>query len=412
MHRVDYYFRQKVTEAELDKGFDYTEQAIWNLALDPDLVGIMSGLTVAQQGVPNMTVAIAAGVAYDQLGRRLRVPAPQNLNCAVDYNNVATAVAAPGNEKWLSVFLGFKRDLSDPRTDGNSLPVYFERAESFELRVVQGAEAAAGAATRPALDSGRLLLADVKLAHNQTSVVTANLSTTRRQDVFVVAGSPRALAKGTMKGALTDLLGWYNAHVAGSDKHAAAHVDYAGGGAWKDGTTNPATSVELQLDKIVADLVHANGAKRIGQAALPALADATVIDEGSLGENLRVLVDYLGDATGHALIGADAVAGVPTSLSPGTLASQIDALLSAVNARGYRVFRHDFALGGGMVEYDVTHASIPAGATFDLLLASFDDGADVKNVSNLLYQKATGQITANVGTNSAGTLRVIGLIVP
>lgn len=49
--------------------------------------------------------------------------------------------------------------------------------------------------------------------------------------------------------------------------HLAQQIWYAGGGNWADGTTNPATTVELQLDKIITDLeerVSVGGAKRVG----------------------------------------------------------------------------------------------------------------------------------------------------
>ena len=47
----------------------------------------------------------------------------------------------------------------------------------------------------------------------------------------------------------------------------ASLISYDGGPAWKDGTTNPATNVEAQLDKIVTDLVADAGAARVGAAA-------------------------------------------------------------------------------------------------------------------------------------------------
>jgi len=43
----------------------------------------------------------------------------------------------------------------------------------------------------------------------------------------------------------------------------ASNIAYAGGGTWADGTTNPATTVEAQLDKIVSDLAGAAGSAKI-----------------------------------------------------------------------------------------------------------------------------------------------------
>lgn len=47
----------------------------------------------------------------------------------------------------------------------------------------------------------------------------------------------------------------------------AANITYAGGPAWADGTTNPATTIESQLDKIVSDLAASTGGAKIGGAA-------------------------------------------------------------------------------------------------------------------------------------------------
>lgn len=46
--------------------------------------------------------------------------------------------------------------------------------------------------------------------------------------------------------------------------HTSAGSSYGGGPSWADGTTNPTTTVEGQLDKILTDLGGANGAKKLG----------------------------------------------------------------------------------------------------------------------------------------------------
>lgn len=48
----------------------------------------------------------------------------------------------------------------------------------------------------------------------------------------------------------------------------ASGIAYAGGPAWADGTTNPATTVEAQLDKIITDLVGAAGTGKIQGSAV------------------------------------------------------------------------------------------------------------------------------------------------
>lgn len=265
--RVDFYFRQRVSEAELDQPFAYLENADRNWCLDGGNLGVLYGLGVAQAGVPGLSVAVAGpGAAYDQQGQRVFVAANQSVDVSKDSSNVSTAVSAPGKEKKVSVYIKFARSLSDPRVDGNSITVYFQRLETFQFVVLQGAEANVGTATPPALLADGILLADITLIFGQTTVLNASIATTsRRQDNYAITGSPQSIRRGRVGDALSDLLSLYNTFVAGTgDTLAATRVNYAGGVAWADGTTNPAASVEAQLDKILTELAATAGALKIG----------------------------------------------------------------------------------------------------------------------------------------------------
>jgi len=80
--------------------------------------------------------------------------------------------------------------------------------------------------------------------------------------------------------------------------HLATNHDYGGGPTWADSTTNPAASVEAQLDKIVNDLAAASsgytgnsGAHKVGSDALASVAgvSGTVITGGTLYSVLQLL---------------------------------------------------------------------------------------------------------------------------
>ena len=147
MNRFDFYFEQLVTQADMDEVFDFAEAADQRLQSDNDYVGIVQGLEVNEAfPTANLTVDIPTGVAYDQSGQRCFVSGAQNLDLSVDSNSVPTAVAGAGNEKWLSIFIAFDRALSDPRVDGNGVPLQYRREESFQFIVDQAAESAAGSA--------------------------------------------------------------------------------------------------------------------------------------------------------------------------------------------------------------------------------------------------------------------------
>lgn len=222
-NRFDFFFRQKVTEAELDAAFAALETAERYISSDFGLTGIAIGLGVAQQASPNLTVQVVGpGVAYDQTGQRIAIPSTQTLNCAVDEDSLNTAVVSGGNSRILSVFIEFDRTLTDPRIDGNSVTVFYSRAESFRLRVAKGAEGLSP--TAPALRSDQILLADITLTFGQTQIVTANISTARREWMFKASGAV-TIAHGTAEEAIAALVTAFSADAVALSNHLADTVD-------------------------------------------------------------------------------------------------------------------------------------------------------------------------------------------
>ena len=192
--RKDFYFRQKVTEAELDDALDGLEEADRNMLSDLGILGASKGLAVTEESpTPNITVDVETGVAYDQTGQRMNVPSEQNVDVSEDFLMASTDVAGGGNEKIVSVFLEFQRVLSDPRIDGNSNTVFFLRDESFAFKVRQGAEAAPPA-TPPPLQANEILLADITRTNGQTQIFDVDIDlVTRRQTLQIGPLSPEVL---------------------------------------------------------------------------------------------------------------------------------------------------------------------------------------------------------------------------
>jgi hypothetical protein len=327
--RLNYYFRQKVTEAELDLGFALLETAERALITDAALSGIFSSATVSQKaGTPNLTVDVGGpGVVYDKLGQRITWSGTQNVNVAQDENAVSTAVSAPANSKIVSVFAKFKRLLTDPRTDGNAVTVFFNEAESFEFIVRQGAEAVSP--TPPALDATFILLADITLIFGQTQVLNANINVTgRREDTFVFSAGALSVRHGLIEGALAAVLAYVNAVTN------ASGISYAGGSAWLNGVTNPATTVEAQLDKIITDLIStangASGAEAIGIQDRDAWLGGRTNPATNTFDAIDKIITDLGAVTasddGSERIGAQAVAG---RYSAGSVRSQLDEVCTA-----------------------------------------------------------------------------------
>lgn len=331
--RKDYFFRQKVTEAELDAGFAYMEQADWNQAVDHGLVGLLEGMAVTQRAAgANLSVDIAAGRAHSKLGERLFIGATQNFDVSVDKDGVTTAVAGGGNSKILSVFVKFKRAQLDPRTDGNNNNVFFDQPESFEFKLIQSAEAPAPVA--PAVQADWILLADLTRAFGQNSIVNANISTSRTEKQFIVAGAPRAISSGKIKDALTELLTFYNNHVSGAaDQHAATALTASIAALWADGTGIVGATVDAALEEIVTDLAGVAGANKIGAGIAATWRDATGIAGATIDAVLEeILTDLAAQANaneGALRIGAFQRISGAVTLPTGSVGSQITALLNA-----------------------------------------------------------------------------------
>lgn len=273
--RRDYYFRQKVTEAELDAGFEGLEVADRDLAVDHDLIGIVDGMEVSEKsGTPDLTVDVdGPGAAYSKQGERIFFSSLQNVDLSQDDAAVSTAVAAPGNSRVVSLFVEFDRTLSDPRIDGNSLTVFFQRDEAFSFSVVAGGEATTGTESPPAIDPNKILLADITLDFGQTQILNADVDVSRREDAYRLSGT-LAVVGGSAKEAITALLAGLNTHIDGGGfKHAAVAVEYTpGAGSWSDALVALAGTTQAQdaIDAIVSELASqaaTSGADRLGVRA-------------------------------------------------------------------------------------------------------------------------------------------------
>ena len=302
--RYDFFYRLLVEEQHLDNAFGALELADQKIIGDLGIVGIVKEAAVSQHSpTPNLSVDVSGSAAiFDQSGQRIPIPSLQTVDLSADSNNVSTSVATPGNEKWVSLFAKFTRTLSDPQVDGNNNTVYFERDEAVMFVKVQGAEAAIGAAVRPSLLSDGILLADVQRTQGQTQILTANISTTRRQDAVVLSVGSMSVRAGTYLASDLAILTYLNAHVTnGSGAHAASAISYAGGGNWANGATNPTTTVESQFDSMLSVLAATtsglSGMHHIGIANSSAFYDGTNITGTTAFNTVDGIITRLASST-------------------------------------------------------------------------------------------------------------------
>ncbi len=381
--RCDYFFRQRVTEAELDLGFELLERADRNLASDIGVYGIVSGAVPSSHApIADLTIDLTApACAYDRLGQRIFYGTAQRVDVSVDATGIPTDVSDSASERWVGVFIRFHRLLSDARTDGNSQQVFFRRDESFELVVRQGPQAPIGAAPKVALVDAELLLCDVRRHAGQSQILAADIDVSRRQvfvfaqstAVAVVAGLWTAISKaaGTVQKAFDSIDALLGGHFgATANRHRAQDVDYAPHGFIASST------VKSALDELVDDLssqATTPGAARVATKAIPGVPNAlpaSTVDthlaailgwlNGHLGaasaahaataiaampfaflatknvqSQLQELVADLQSAAaaqGAALIGSQALGGAPRAVAATGLRDQLVAILTHVNA--------------------------------------------------------------------------------
>jgi len=300
-NRCNFYFRQAVTEAELDLAFEQLEDAVNRVATDVGMYGIISGAQMQAQSPATMNVELTSPArAYDNLGQRIYFGSDQVVDCTVDYNAIPTQVQNAGNERWLGVFIKFARQLSDLRVDGNSQQVYFRHDESFEIVVRQGAEAAIGAAQRVELVDDELLLGDIKLVYGQSAIASGDIDLTRKQDFVFIGGTAISV----------NSTGWV---VLNPDN-------------------NQIQSTLDVIDQVFSD--HFNGSSNRHDANQIDYTPHGFIDSNNVGDALDELVDDLAATSpqaGATRIGAEGIAGTPYNVGPGNVASQASQLLSNLN---------------------------------------------------------------------------------
>lgn len=226
----DWFFKQAVTEEQMNNAFAAVQSSMFNLMTDQLLVGIAQGGTTTQKsGTPDLHVTVGGPfMAYDQLGQRIYT-AGDTIDMSVDSNSVSTAVSGAGNSKYVSLFIQFTRALSNPQIDGNGASIYYNQAESYQYVKVQGTEATTGTQTKPALINPGLLVADVLLAHGTTQILDSMINQTRMQSTFAVSQSPFSIFAGTVPGALSVMLTNLNNHVNGvSGMHPTTAINTTG----------------------------------------------------------------------------------------------------------------------------------------------------------------------------------------
>lgn len=183
--KLNFYFKQKVTEGDLDQLQDNVLNSLFQQNEDLIGEGVLSGGAISENDPADMNILVDPLVGYGVNGTRVELTAQETVDCSTDVNGNDTSVSTDGNEKWISVYIDFAWNKTDARTDGNGDVVYYDWQASYKFEVVQGDEASAGSATKPAIrHDGSVLLADILLSYGQTQIFNADIDEGRKQETF------------------------------------------------------------------------------------------------------------------------------------------------------------------------------------------------------------------------------------
>lgn len=111
----------------------------------------------------------------------------------------------------------------------------------------------------------------------------------------------------------------------------ATEIPYGGGPNWADGSTNPASSVEGQLDKIITDLATGFGATRVGAGGTGNFANGSPATGSTIQAVMNDIVAKLAATAGAARVGS-ASTGNFADGSPATGAA-LQTLINDIVAR-------------------------------------------------------------------------------
>ncbi len=227
--------------------------------------------------------------------------------------------------------------------------------------------------------------------------------------ISIGGASPNALASGTILSQLTTLLTDIRDHIANpTNAHAASAIGYSTGPAWEDGTTNPSTTLQTQVNKIISDLATSGGASKIKfDAGTTSWADATL----NLGDNIQTqivnIVTALGGAGGASKIRYDGGANwADGTTNPATRVEvQLDKIVNDLSASTGTA-----KIGGAATSTDIAAGTLATQisdlAVNWLKLSRANTITGAQTFSALLTSAAitaSGLITANGGiTTSSG----------
>jgi hypothetical protein len=362
MDQHEFYYKQLVTEDDLNDLTSFADAAEKHLASDISEYGVFSGLLVSPTGPASTSVIVSSGIARDQnSGTRMALLLAQTVACDQDeFGDPTYADLAPLFGRWCSIYVRPKTVLSDPRVDGHGVPLWYTETESLEFIIhrvaAQGPIALRATAARPGVLTTAVLLADIWFEAGSTTIEAGDLEVNRREDYYRASVSGTDIIAGSPKAGLQQLgaiVATIPANLSNADlptgANDGAHQIGLGGHAtentWQwEGARQLAAAgdnVHEAIQKIVSDLGRLEtqgvpGSRLISAGGLTeAWEDGTTVDVGvyddSVGGYLAGIVRDLAGVDGAGKVHSDAIVGAPYGLPGGDVQKHIGELLMDLN---------------------------------------------------------------------------------
>ena len=348
MKLSQWYKSQLVNHLEMRTAFEDGEAADRLIVKDTAIFGVISGMAVNEDAPASRTIFIDLGLAYGANGARIEIPSgPQAVDTTIDEAGDPTELVNVGWFKVLSVFVRQDRKFSMPVLDGDLQTVQYVNEEDFEIFLLQGTEAASNPVP-PALQSDAVLLVDIVVTKNQTTIETADMSFVRRQDTVRFEGTNVSLVEGTINAGLAALATIVDDIIGGAISLASDFITYAATGTWADGTSITAVTVKGALDETRTDLASTanaiGGTRKVGGEEFSVGSVTTTA--GTLYSQLLALGDTTGlwnQQTATSFADGQQLPASNLWMAISTFVGRIGESSSASNSGGARVGM--FALG-------------------------------------------------------------------
>lgn len=166
MDRKNFYNRQRVEDVDLNSVQTNVENEIEYILQDLNSEGVWSKPSITFGTADNGTVTVGTMVARDNDGKRLNVTSSQ------DFINMDDLIPGTGGgTEYVVFYIEYNQVESDPRIDGDGVPINYTLTDSFTMNYVNNLN------SKPSLISGQVELFTLEIPSTATDITDSSIVT-------------------------------------------------------------------------------------------------------------------------------------------------------------------------------------------------------------------------------------------